>query len=269
MSTDERDVMAPPSGPLDERRWQEAIGGHLQEQAYARAGTREVLEWQHERIAALLAPAPDMRVLDLGCGVGHLLGWLTRHAPARYQGLDLSLNSARAAQVTAGIRDISVGDAGRLPFRDGSYDRVVCNGAAHHLPDLRAALCEIGRVLRPGGRLVLHEPVDTPFTGAIRRTLIRHSPYESPADLSHKHSFTRSAVEQALHDTGFVEVAATVHDFLAYPLSGMYTRLPWSRSRRVMRALIELETGLGRLRLLRPMCDALAWRILISARRGG
>jgi SAM-dependent methyltransferase len=269
MSTDERDVMAPPSGLLDERRWQDEVGGCLQEQAYARAGTREVLERQHERIAVRLAPEPDMRVLDLGCGVGHLLGWLTLHAPARYEGLDLSLNSARTARVTTGIRGVSVGDAGRLPFRDGSYDRVVCNGAAHHLPDLPAALREIARVLRPGGRLVLHEPVDTPFTGAIRRALIRHSPYESPADLSQKHSFTRSAVEQALCDTGFVDVAVTVHDFLAYPLSGMYTGLPWSRSRRVMRALLQLETGLGRLRLLSPMWDALAWRILISARRDG
>src|SRR5262245_66147186 len=98
MSTDERDVMAPPSGLLDERRWQDEIGGRLQEQAYARAGTREVLDWQHERIAAVLAPARDMRVLDLGCGVGHFLRWLVRHVGARVHGLDLSVESLRAAR---------------------------------------------------------------------------------------------------------------------------------------------------------------------------
>lgn len=250
----------------DERQWQDAIGGRLQEQAYARAGTREVLDRQHQRIAALLAPAPDMRVLDLGCGVGHLLCWLTRHAPARYHGLDLSLTSVRIARA-AGLRDVSVGDAEHLPFCNASYDLVVCNGAAHHLPDLRAALREIWRVLRPGGRLVLHEPVDSPVTGAIRQTLFRRSPYESPADLSHKHEFTRAMVERAFRETGFAELAVTSHDFLAYPLSGMYMALPWSRSRRVMRALIGLERRLDEVVSLRPLWKALAWRVLFTARR--
>ncbi len=257
---------APPPLPANERQWQNQIGGRLQVRAYARAGTREVLDRQHQRIAALLALAPGMRVLDVGCGVGHLLSWRTRHAPAHYHGLDLSWNSVRSARA-AGLRDVSVGDAEQLPFRDGAYDRVVCNGSAHHLPDLPAALREIHRVLRPGGWLVLHEPVDSPVTGAIRHALFRRSPYESPADLSHKHAFTKALVERALHETGFAEVAATSHDFLAYPLSGMYMAFPWSRSRRVMRALIGLEGRLDRLAFLRPVWNALAWRVLFSARR--
>ena len=235
----------------DERAWQDEIGGRLQEQAYAR----------------VLEAAPGMRVLDLGCGVGHLLAWLGRRVPGRYHGIDLSLNSVRAARCAAERVEVSVGDAGRLPFRDASYDRVVSNGAAHHLPDVPAAFREIRRVLRPGGRVVLHEPVDSPVTGAIRRTLFRRSPYESPADLSQKHGFTRELVERALREAGFVEVNAVPRDFLAYPLSGMYMELPWSRSRRAMGALIELETRLDRLTFLRPVWDALSWRVLFTARR--
>ena len=250
----------------DERRWQDAVGGRLQEQAYARAGTRAVLDRQHARIAALLAPTPDMRVLDLGCGVGHLLAWLHQHAAAHYHGLDLSLNSLRTARA-AGLHDLCVGDAEHLPVRDASYDAVVCNGAAHHLPDLPAALREIHRVLRPGGRVVLHEPVDSPLTSAIRRTLLRWSPYESPADLSHKHAFTRAVVVRTMGETGFVEIAATAHDFLAYPLSGMYMALPWSGSRRVLGALIGLEARLERVVWLRSVCNALSWRVLFTARR--
>jgi SAM-dependent methyltransferase len=232
----------------DERAWQDDIGGRLQEAAYARAGTREVLDRQHERIAAALEVAPGMRVLDLGCGVGHLLAWLSRHAPAIYHGFDLSLNSIRAARMAAGA-DVSVGDAGRLPFRDASYDRVICNGSAHHLPDVATTFREIRRVLRAGGRLVLHEPVD------------------SPADLSHKDAFTRDIVERVLRDAGFVQVTAVACDFLAYPLSGMYMELPWSRSQRAMRALISLERRLDRLSVLRPLWDALSWRVLFTARR--
>jgi len=257
---------ARPDLAADERAWQDDIGGRLQEAAYARAGTREVLDRQHERIAAALEVAPGMRVLDLGCGVGHLLAWLSRHAPAIYHGFDLSLNSVRAARMAAGV-EVSVGDAGRLPFRDASYDRVVCNGSAHHLPDVPATFREIRRVLRAGGRLVLHEPVDSPVTGAIRHTLFRRSPYESPADLSHKDAFTRDVVERALRDAGFVQVTAVACDFLAYPLSGMYMELPWSRSRRAMRTLIGLERRLDRLSVLRPLWDALSWRVLVTARR--
>ena len=56
-------------------------------------------------------------------------------------------------------------------------------------------------------------------------------------------------------------------DFLAYPLSGMYMQLPWSRSRRTMRALIGLESRLDRLTFLRPVWNALSWRVLFTARR--
>ena len=258
---------AQPDLGADERAWQDEIGGRLQAEAYARAGTREVLDRQHARIAAALQATPGMRVLDLGCGVGHLLAWLGRRVPARYHGIDLSVNSVRAARCAVELAEVSVGDAGRLPFRDASYDRVVSNGAAHHRPDVPAAFREIRRVLRPGGRVVLHEPVDSPVTGAIRHTLFRQSPYESPADRSQKHGFTRDLVERALRETGFVEVNAVPHDFLAYPLSGMYMELPWSRSRRAMRALIGLETRLDRLAFLRPVWDALAWRVLFTARR--
>jgi SAM-dependent methyltransferase len=249
----------------DERAWQDAIGGRLQEQAYARPGTRAVLDRQHARIAAWLAPASGERILDLGCGVGHLLTWLSAHAPARYEGLDLSLGSLGRARAAG--RDVIAGDAEALPLRDGSYDAVVCNGAAHHLPDLAAALREIHRVLRPGGRLLLFEPVDSPLAGAVRQTLFRRSRYESPADLAHKADFSEAAVVAALREAGFSAVATSAHDVVAYPLSGMYMALPWSRSRRLMSALLALEDRWERSGVLERLRHFLAWRVRFSARR--
>ena len=46
-------------------------------------------------------------------------------------------------------------DLRRLPFADASYDRILCIGVIHHLPDARAALAEIARVMRPGALLFL------------------------------------------------------------------------------------------------------------------
>jgi SAM-dependent methyltransferase len=262
-------MTASPAPPLDERAWQDRVGGSLQEAAYARAGTRLVLDAQHARLAAVLRLGPDTRLLDVGCGVGHLLQWLARHtAPAQSHGVDLSLNSLRSARA-GGTPRLCCADAAALPYADASFDAVVCNGSAHHLPDLSAALRELRRVLRPGGRLVLFEPVDSPLTGAIRGTLFRRSRYESPADLEHKHDFTRASVEAALRAADFVDVASSAHDVLAYPLSGMYMALPWSRSRRIMSALLRLERGLERLVPLRGLWSALAWRVLFTARRPG
>lgn len=253
---------------MDERHWQDAVGGGLQERAYARAGTRAVIDRQHARLGERLAIRAGGRLLDVGCGVGHLLHWLEQHAGVRGHGVDVSLSSARRAHALRQCA-VSVADAACLPFAAERYAAVVCNGSAHHLPDLPAALREMWRVLEPHGLLLLHEPVDTPITGMLRRAIVWRARYESPADLAHKDAFTRPSVEQALRATGFVGVDATAFDAIAYPLSGMYMALPWSGSRRIMGALISVEDRLARAAWLRPAWNALAWRVLFSARKPG
>jgi ubiquinone/menaquinone biosynthesis C-methylase UbiE/glycosyltransferase involved in cell wall biosynthesis len=50
------------------------------------------------------------------------------------------------------------GDGTRLPFHDETFDGIICMNALHHMPDYRATLAEMCRVLRPGGRAVFSEP---------------------------------------------------------------------------------------------------------------
>lgn len=50
------------------------------------------------------------------------------------------------------------GDGMRLPFRDESFDGIICMNALHHMPTYRATLAEMYRVLRPGGRVTFSEP---------------------------------------------------------------------------------------------------------------
>ncbi len=64
--------------------------------------------------------------------------------------VDARLDPARAAFVS--------GDGERLPFRDASFDGLVCLNALHHMPDYRNALAEMRRILKPGARAVFSEP---------------------------------------------------------------------------------------------------------------
>jgi SAM-dependent methyltransferase len=117
------------------------------------------------RIAADVAVvAPDgARVLEVGCGPGHLSIRLARRHGLEVTGLDLDpamVERARATVDRLGDRDehrpsFLVGDVASLAFPDGSFDLVVSTLSMHHWADPAAGLAEIGRVLRPGGRALV------------------------------------------------------------------------------------------------------------------
>jgi len=248
-----------------ERCWQDRQGGTLQQEAYRRPGTRIMMEAQFDRVAAMLKLEPGMRVLDLGCGAGLFLGWLRTHAKISCHGLDLSLNSLKSAQVGAVDLKLILGDAESLPYKAHSFERISCNGAAHHLLDLGSAVHEMYRVLAPGGIAVMYEPNANVLTNLVRALFLNTDKYESPADLAHKDAFTPGSVRTILQDTGFTDIRIGFYDFLAYPLSGMYIDLPFSRSRTAMKLLIRLESALQRLSFLKLIFNLFAWRLVVVA----
>jgi SAM-dependent methyltransferase len=94
------------------------------------------------------------RVLDVGCGTGQLACRVIDTFPrARVVGCDFS--HGMLAQAAARVPAVPwvQGDACRLPFADRVFDVIVSTEAFHWFPDQRAALAELFRVLRPGGRL--------------------------------------------------------------------------------------------------------------------
>ena len=109
-------------------------------------------------LAAAVGAAPGMAILELGCGTGEYTARLAQHG-AWLVALDLVgdlVRVARGRDLPFGVRFV-LGDAERLPFPDGAFDAVVGNAVLHHLR-LGAALGEIRRVLRPGGRCAFTEP---------------------------------------------------------------------------------------------------------------
>ena len=109
--------------------------------------------WRRATIAQLHL-GPGSTVLDAGCGTGDLARSL-RAQDQRVVGLDLSLGMLSAAR--AGGAPLVQGDAAELPFADASFDGVVSGFAVRNFADLAGVLEELGRVLRPGGRLALLE----------------------------------------------------------------------------------------------------------------
>ncbi|HEY0717563.1 MAG TPA: bifunctional 2-polyprenyl-6-hydroxyphenol methylase/3-demethylubiquinol 3-O-methyltransferase UbiG [Streptosporangiaceae bacterium] len=130
-------------------------------------GTFAMLHWL-ARARADLVPAaarPGAVLVDMGCGGGLLAPQVARLG-YRLAGVDLT----RSALVQAAEHGESVvqGDVTALPLADGCADVVCAGEILEHVTDLRAAVREACRVLRPGGTLV----VDTIAATALARLLV-------------------------------------------------------------------------------------------------
>jgi SAM-dependent methyltransferase len=97
-------------------------------------------------------------VLDLGCGDGTFAHALFE-APLE-AGIDPDRKALRWASKHGAHRSLVVASGAFLPFRSGAFASVVCNSTLEHIPDQKAVLQEISRVLAPQGMCVLTVPSD-------------------------------------------------------------------------------------------------------------
>jgi sterol 24-C-methyltransferase len=121
-----------------------------------------------EQLAGQLALAPGSKVLDAGCGVGNVARALAVRHGLDVTGIDiLEFNLEEATRRTAaadlgGRTRFQWGDYHNLDFPNGSFDAVYTLETFVHSANPKAALAEFHRVLKPGGRLVMHEYSRTP-----------------------------------------------------------------------------------------------------------
>jgi SAM-dependent methyltransferase len=135
--------------------WDRAVDAYAEHWHAALAGV------QAELLAAA-APAPGEQVLDVACGTGVVTIAAAQAVGARGRvvGVDLSGRMVEAATQRARAERLAHAsfarmDAEQLALPDAGFDLALCALGLMYLPDPHAALCELRRVLRPGGRAAL------------------------------------------------------------------------------------------------------------------
>jgi len=167
-------------------------GGTTADEPWALALFRRSLlkQRKYAEIDAALGPTDGLRCLDLGSDNG-VVSLLLRRRGGSWASADLT------AEAVASIRelvesDVHLLESERLPFPDASFDRVVVVDMLEHVVDEVAFADELGRVTRPGGRLVVNTPYLKPtllrrFRHALGQTDAKHGhlrPGYTPARLA-------------------------------------------------------------------------------------
>lgn len=161
---------------------------------------------QHLKTLDRLFPlSAGERVIEVGCGSGHLTKRLAERG-VDIVGIDPNPN----AGVVGGTDRILCMSAEALDFPDGEFDALVSVHAIEHIPPLEAAMAEMARVLKPGGRALFIYPAE-PIQGvyAIPTSVILYgTPFK--AREVHCHKLSPAKLRRIAEPLGLTE---THHEF--------------------------------------------------------
>jgi SAM-dependent methyltransferase len=139
--------------------------------------------WKAMRVAA---PYATGRLLDVGCGDKPYEALFDPHV-REYVGCEYESTYDGSANASKGKADV-IYSGDRMPFEDGTFDTVLSNQVAEHVPDPAHFIADLARVLRVGGRLIL----TVPFSYRV---------HSVPNDF---HRFTRFALQKYAADNKLV-----------------------------------------------------------------
>jgi 2-polyprenyl-3-methyl-5-hydroxy-6-metoxy-1,4-benzoquinol methylase len=137
------------------------------------------------------------RLLDLGCGDGNNLRWLSQYADHAY-GSDYNLVRLARAHAQNPDATIFAADILDFPGETGAFDIVYFNHVIEHIPDDVKALTEVRRILKPGGLVVL----GTPNEGSWWWQLAYRRDPQSLATTDHVHFYTAETIAERMRAAG-------------------------------------------------------------------
>ena len=178
----------------------------------------------------------DAVVLELGCGHGAFLYAMHEAGYKRARGVDWADEQVRAAR-DLGIAGVEQGDvmSALAATAIGSVDVVVTFDLIEHLTkgELVTLIDEVRRVLRGGGRWIIHAPnAEAPFGARMRYW-----------DFTHELAFTRSSITQLLKASGFSSVRCHEDEPVPHGIRSVVRFLLWKMIRLGLLSYIAVETG--------------------------
>ncbi len=175
-------------------------------------------------------------ILELGCGHGALVHFAQQKGYTRMEGVDGSAQQVDAA-LRLGIRQVRCADVMDTlrATPDASRDAIVAFDLIEHFTrdELIALVDEARRVLRPGGRWIIHVPNgESPFGSRILY-----------GDLTHELAFTRTSISQLLLSSGFSRIDCFEDQPIAHSAASLARLVLWKGFRAVLRLYLVAETG--------------------------
>jgi len=206
-----------------------------------------------EALVAFAAPWPGERVLDVACGTGALTRRLAQRIgqSGHVTGLDVNADMLAVARGLLHAPNVDWREASALamPFADGTFDLVTCQQGLQSFPDRAAAMAEMRRVLRPGGRLALacwrstdFNPVWKLLEEALGRLMVPAATVLPPLALGDADELRRLA-----RAGGFTDVAVRIDGRLArFPSPGEFVRRTVLGAPTMLRALAAADADAHR-----------------------
>ncbi len=181
-------------------------------------------------------PDKDAAILDVGCGHGALLHFARQAGYHNTAGIDCSPAQVAEAR-RRGITGIIEGNVLQVldSFASESQDVVIAFDVIEHFTkdELLGCLDQINRVLKTGGKLIIHAPNGTsPFCGAIRY-----------ADFTHELAVTRESMTQLCQACGFSQISCFEDQPVPHGLKSGIRWLLWKVIRGLLRSYVAVETG--------------------------
>jgi ubiquinone/menaquinone biosynthesis C-methylase UbiE len=164
------------------------VYGHLyeiEESLWWYRGRRKVC---FDLLDRFLGPGDDRDILDVGCGTGYNLTFLSKYG--RASGVDMSVDALHFCR-ERGVENVKLHEAEELPYQDQSFDLLTAFDVIEHIEDDRAALQEFERLLRPGGWMLIYTP-------ALPWLYNEHD-----RRVHHKRRYVRKELESKIRGAGF------------------------------------------------------------------
>ena len=218
------------------------------------AGLTPRLPYLRQLVRRHMPENREAAILDIGCGHGAMLYALQQAGYRNARGVDGSAEQAQAA-ARLGIAGVQQGDLMQTlrETPDAGLDVVIAFDVIEHFTkaELIPLVDEVWRVLKPGGRWVIHAPNgESPFFATVRY-----------GDFTHELAFTRTSLDQLLRASGFARVECFEDRPVPHGLKSFVRLMLWRVMRAVLVLYLAVETGaLDRRAVFSQNLLAVAWK---------